>query len=295
MKQDNASCSRIAYTYYSQSENREGDIYSVCADGNDPLRLTDDPAYDGQPAWSPDGERIAFTSARSGESHIYVMDADGANPEQATTDLQNDLPIWLPDGMQIAFRTTDGGGLWWWRLISLDTKDISQLTEPSYEFFFQKQAWSPDGKEIAYMSLVEQRARNDGSSQIHIKQVDGSADRALTDNLWANINPVWSPDGERLAFLSEMHGAYNVFALYVINTDGSHLRQISEPIYSEQAVYSWAPNGEQIVINDTFVGQVGRAGISILDITSDKSRELVSLEEGESVLYPSWQPEVSSP
>ena len=292
--QDNSPCDRIAYTYYAVSDSQEGDIYSICSNGSDPQQLTYDPAFDGQPAWSPDGESIAFTSMRSGESHIYVIDADGMHPVQLTTDLQNDLPVWLPDGKQIAFRTTDGQGLWWWRNINLDTNDISQLTEPSYDFFFQKQIWSPDGKEIAYMSLVEQSARNDGSSQIHIRQVDGSADRVITDNLWANINPVWSPDGERLAFLSEMHGEYNVFALYVIGADGSNLYQISEPIYSEQAVYSWSPDGEQIVISDAFVGQAGRVGIRILDIASGKSRQLISLEEWESALYPAWQLKVDS-
>ena len=81
------------------------------------------------------------------------------------------------------------------------------LTEASYDFFFQKQAWSPANPEVATMSLVEQQERNDGSSQIHVKAIDGSYDRALTDNIWANVNPVWSPDAKQLAFLSEMHGS----------------------------------------------------------------------------------------
>ena len=238
------SCSRIAYTYYSSSEGVNGDVYSVCADGSDVTRLTHDPAYDGAPAWSPDGTQIAFVSDRSSTAQVYRMDADGGNVRQLTTDLQNDTPVWLPDGQQIAVRTTDGKGLWWWRVVDLNTNKTDDLTEASYDFFFQKQAWSPDGSQVATMSLKEQQGRNDGSSQIHVKAIDGSYDRALTNNIWANINPVWSPDGKQLAFLSEMHGEYNVFALYVMDAEGGKARQISDAKFTESALFSWSPERE---------------------------------------------------
>jgi Tol biopolymer transport system component len=252
--QSSEPCSRIAYTYYSYPKEQNGDVYSVCADGSDAVRLTEDPAYDGA--------------------------------RQLTTDLQNDAPIWLPDGEQIAIRTTDGQGLYWWRVLNLNTHQIVDLTEPSYDFYFQKQAWSPTDPVIAYMSLTEQAGRNDGSSQIHVKAIDGSYDQALTDNIWANVNPVWSPDGQRLAFLSEMHGEYNVFALYVMDADGGKVRQISEPTFTESAVYSWSPDGKQIAIGDIFLGH-----ILLIDAASGRSRELVPVAEGETIMEPAWQPQ----
>ncbi len=281
------SCSRIAYTYYSYPKEQNGDIYSVCADGSDAIRLTDDPAYDGAPAWSPDGTQIAFVSDRSGAAQVYRMDADGGNVRQLTTDLLNDDPIWLPGGEQIAVRTTDGQGLYWWRILNLNTNQMVDLTEASYDFFFQKQAWSPANPEVATMSLVEQRERNDGSSQIHVKAIDGSYDRALTDNIWANVNPVWSPDGKQLAFLSEMHGEYNIFALYVMDADGGNTRQVSKPKFTESAVLSWSPDGKQIVIGDIFNGRV----LIIYDVASGKSRELLPVAEGETIMEPAWQPQ----
>ena len=90
--------SRIAYTYYSAETGNKGEVYSVCADGSDATRLTDDPAYDGAPAWSPDGTQLAFVSDRSGIAQVYRMDANGDNVRQLTTDLQNDQPVWLPGG-----------------------------------------------------------------------------------------------------------------------------------------------------------------------------------------------------
>ena len=282
---DTESCSQIAYTYYSYPKVQNGDVYSVCADGSGVTRLTDDPAYDGAPAWSPDGTQIAFVSDRSGAAQVYRMNADGGNVRQLTTDMQNDDPVWLPDGEQIAVRTTEGQGLYWWRIFNLNTNQIVDLTEASYDFFFQKQAWSPTNPEVAYMSLAEQQGRNDGSSQIHVKASDGSYDRALTDNIWANVNPVWSPDGKQLAFLSEMHGEYNIFALYVMDADGGNARQISEPIFTESAVYSWSPDGKQIAIGDIFLGH-----ILLLDAASGKSAELLPAAEGETIMEPAWQP-----
>lgn len=105
--------------------------------------------------------------------------------------------------------------------MNLADKAITKMTEPSYDFFFQTPAWSPDGQKLLTMSLVEQSIRNDGSSQIHISNADGSDERTLTANIWANINPAWSPDGQKIAFLSEMDGTYNNFALYSMNPDGS--------------------------------------------------------------------------
>ena len=192
------------------------------------------------PTWSPDAERIAFSSNRTGKSQIFIMDKDGTGQKQITFDNSNDWPIWLPDGKTIAFRSTNGVGLWWWRLVNLEKKEILDLTEPSYDFFYQKLAWSPDGKSIAYMSMKEQEARNDGSSQIHIRNIEGDSDKILTDNIWANILPVWSPDSQRIAFLSEMNGEYNAYALYIINSNGTGLRQLTDPIFSDVGViFSW--------------------------------------------------------
>ena len=281
-----SDCERIAFIKANYLSNENPDIYTACEDGSQVSRLTDDPASELMPSWSPDASQIAFATVRNNSSQIFIMNKDGGGQKQITFDNSNDWPVWLPDANFIAFRTTDGNGLWWWRLINLEKNEIQYLTEPSFDFFYQKLTWSPDGKKIAYMSMEEQKARNDGSSQIHIRNIEGSSDQSLTDNIWANVLPVWSPDGSQIAFLSEMHGQYGIFALYIINSDETGLRQLTEPIYTDTgANYSWSPNGKTIAIGDANIGR-----IMIIDVASGNLAELPVTGNSETSLWPVWQP-----
>lgn len=136
------------------------------------------------------------------------------------------------------------------------------------------------------MSLTEQAERNDYSSQIHIRRMDGSEDIALTSDLWANISPQWSPDGSRIAFLSERDGEQDLYALYMVNIDGTGLQQISEPVFWERATFSWSPDGRRIVI----APNEWESKLAIIDVKTGELYPLVNLQTGETAWYPSWQP-----
>ncbi|MEA2844008.1 MAG: TolB protein, partial [Actinomycetota bacterium] len=86
------------------------EIYTLDADGSNLVRVTDNPAVDSYPAFSPDGSKIVFETNRDGNFEIYVMNADGSAPARLTTSGSTDFaPVWKPDGSKIAFHTLRDG------------------------------------------------------------------------------------------------------------------------------------------------------------------------------------------
>jgi TolB protein len=265
-------------------------IYEINSDGSN-LKIVIANGF--APDWSPDGKSFVYAAELAGQSHIYNSKADGSEGVQLTCgSFSDDFPIWLPDGETIAFRSTDQKGLWWWRTIRSSGGGMTSLTNPSYDFFFQTLAWSGDGNWIAWMSLKEQQMRDDGSSQIHVRRADGSGEVALTENLWANINPSWSPDGLRIAFLSEMDGIYGKYSLYTIGRDGSGLERLLDNTHFLDADtrLSWSPDGQFIAYNTAMPDGC----IHVVDTLTGEVREVIDLAAalgpGNIPGPPAWQP-----
>jgi len=97
----------LALAFNTTSAN---DVYTMSADGSKLTNLTNHPADDTTPQWSPDGQLIAFASTRDGRSQIYVMNADGSGLRRVSQSAASDFsPTWSPDGNWIGFASMRGG------------------------------------------------------------------------------------------------------------------------------------------------------------------------------------------
>jgi serine/threonine protein kinase len=193
------------------------DIYLQRVGSNTALRLTKDSTPDDtQPAFSPDGERIAFRSEREGGG-IFVMDATGESTKRLTHFGYN--PAWSPDAKEIAcaeqstlFPTVrDGtGGLW---VVNVGTGEKRSITDGDKAP--AQPNWSPNGQTIAYWSRSEGRGRDiwtipAGGGQPVLVISDGSM----------NWNPVWSTSGNHLYFLSDRGGSMNLWLVPIDQQTG---------------------------------------------------------------------------
>ena len=170
---------RIVFTNNSDGQC----IWIMRTDGNNPHPISSGPE-DIDPTWSPDGSRIAFASARTGQRQLYIMDRDGSEVIQVT-----DLPdmggrsTWSPNGRQLAFYAGAEGDRNIY-VINIDGTGLVQLTNGGDNL---GPSWSPDGDWIAFTSY------RDGNNEIYIMHPDGTDVRRLTNNPSSDWQPRWGP------------------------------------------------------------------------------------------------------
>jgi hypothetical protein len=225
---------RIAY---ASGRSGNSELYSANSDGSAERRLTWTYDTEQEPAWSPDGTKIAYSRAPAGGGRwrIWVMNADGSDQKQLTPtpdyfSADEIQPQWSPDGTQIAFASTqiDTYNVW---VINADGSGLRRVTT----FLSNNPTWSPDGHQIAYV----------GANAIGVVNADGSNPHAITGpGGWAGA-PSWSPDGSRIVFYRNDDRGYPG-ELYLANTDGSNETQLTTG-GSNNAAPSWSPDGTQIV------------------------------------------------
>ena len=222
---------------FTSTRDDNTDIYVMDADGGNRENLTNHPATDVDPDWSPDRTKIAFASNRNGGAmQIYVMDADGKNPIRLTDGLRNACgPDWSPDGGKIAFWVDDRDDHI--DVIDADGKNRVMLVDDA-----SHPSWSPDGREIAFSST---RDGIGAWSDIYVIGADGQGLRRLTDELWSGFSPAFSPDGERIAFVS-MHGSF--YHIFVVGTDGENRKRLTHKL-EHHGDPAWSVSGRRIAYN----------------------------------------------
>jgi signal transduction histidine kinase len=180
-------------------------IFVSSLDNGPPRQLTSAVGDDLQPAWSPDGRKIAFSSGRTGNLNIYVMDADGRNLTQLTDSLGFDeWPVWAPDGQQIAFVSDRDGNVELYRMNADGSAQLRLTNHPADDW---PAAWSPDGRWLAFAS------ERDEDWNLFVIPARGGSPTRITNAPGAEREPVWSPDGQSIAFAYNISDNWDVYTL----------------------------------------------------------------------------------
>jgi Tol biopolymer transport system component/DNA-binding winged helix-turn-helix (wHTH) protein len=199
-------------------QNRISDNAEICVispDGGELRNLTNNPARDINPAWSPDGSEIVFVSNREGNYDVfslYIMNADGSNQHRIYYSFAISAdPSWSPDGKQIVFandKEDSRTGNFELFLIEPETVNAEKRLTFHRRYDIQP-AFSPDGRRIAFASNA------DGNYEIYLMNADGSGLLRVTRDAGNDASPSWSPDGKRIIFSSDRNGKFAIYELLV--------------------------------------------------------------------------------
>lgn len=189
------------------------DIFVADLDGNITGQLTNQPGYDAEATVSPKGDKIVFTSTRSGDLELYTMNIDGTNVKQITNELGYDGGAFFsPDGSKLIFRSS------------------RPKTEEAIKAY----------KELLANGLVEPT-----EMELYICNADGSDMRQLTNLGNANWSPFFHPSGKKILFSSNFEAEKGFpFNLYMIDLDGKNLERVTHsetfdafPVFSNDGKY----------------------------------------------------------
>jgi Tol biopolymer transport system component len=256
-------------------------INIASADGSLVLNLSPDGAYEIDPAWSPDGMQIVFSTGAA----IWVMNADGSDRRLiADTPSRGLRPRWSPDGTRIAFLdksgqlylvNVDGSGLVAVKLpVSAGTPAPISFASVIPGEINWVPAWSPDGKHVAVFSGAT------GFSSLYVVTADGSQVEQLADGLGGPAGPVWSPDGTSIAFIAQ--SSAGVSGLFVLTVENGEMTTLLEGQFLDPP--AWSPDGSSLLIGNSAPG-----GGTIVNADGTGSTPFTALPNG--VKSPIWSPE----
>jgi len=256
-------------------------IYTISPDGGNRRQLTTGEFGKIFPAWSPDGNRLAFVSVHERSREIWIVDSSGKNERLLTPGV---LPAWSPDGKRIAFTKPDAEGrkqIW---TIGIDGEGGRRL--PSGDFSHCP-AWSPKGDKIAYWSGDAR-----GFGQVWVMESDGTRPRQLTRSVKTDYTPNGSSANapawffnERIAYWSGIEHRYGqVWTMKADGTDRKQLTTAPAPASSDNP--TWSPDGKRILFD---TNRRRRPDIWVMNADGSDQRVLVP---GVTVIpmRTSWQP-----
>lgn len=289
---------RIAYAGWYPGDEPNSDIFTILPDGSGLQRLTDNPLFEFEPSWSPDGRSLLFSRALYPESgsHVVMMDADGGDQARlAGSRATLASPSFSPSGRRVVY--TKGDAIVTIGVDGSDTRRVLSgiaLGAPQY---------SPSGRRIAFSGWPRGRRR----AGIWTIRRNGSHLRRLTDpqkvvSDLADAGPDYSPDGRRIVFVRYPTDAHGGAEIYLMRADGSRERLIPQTLGFNSAAY--APDGDRIVMasEGDYLQNPSCTDLYTISQTGSDKRPITHNcptpgegGEGGAVSSPSWQPVPGAP
>ena len=218
---------------YTQQSAGEENLWVADPGGQSPHQLTSHAGLNLQPKVSPDGRYVVFVSTRSGQLHLWRIDADGQHALELTHGKDDQRPSIAPDGRSVFFRSyAFGAGVRVYR-IAIDGGEPVRITDQTSA----EPALSRDGKWIAVIYRAAPAARN----QIAIMPAEGGALK-LIHELPAHFGRlVWTPDGQGLAYAAKQEGVGNI---WIQPLDGGEPKQLTHWTPMAILSFDWSPDGK---------------------------------------------------
>lgn len=245
----------IAFSY-------KGEIFTVPSKGGDAFQLTSNEAYDSNPVWTPDGERIVFLSNREGSDDLYITSAEGGVPRRLTTHSGNETPLAFLNDSVLLFNASILPGQntsrapFFTQIYSVNinrpySRPKLYLSLPVYSISVNKQGEILYQDRKGYEDVLRKHERSAGTSDIWL--IKDNQFTQLTNFDGSDQSPVWG-SGQNFYYLSEKDGTFNIYEASINDKKEIHLTKYEKhPVRSLSAsasgklAYSW--DGEIYTLN----------------------------------------------
>ena len=268
--------SRVVYVSETgPKDKRQKRLAIMDYDGANVRYLTDSSAIVLAPRFSPNGDRVLYTSYESGFPRIYVLNVGSVQRRvlESAEGTMSFAPRFSPSGNTVVYSLSQGGNTDIYTMDIGSGQSVRLTNTPAIE---TAPSYSPDDTQIVFES------DRSGTPQLYVMSAGGGEARRISFGDGRYGTPVWSPRGDLVAFTKQTSGRFHIG---VMRTDGSEERLLTASFLDEGP--TWSPNGRVIMFTRETQGEGGASSLYSVDITGRVLRQVNTPEGGSD---PSWSP-----